>query len=83
MVKNGVNKYSTKRDLYRKISSYTINNLYKYAGKYDEEHPLKSTIEASMFYTPKGINNISTMSVSIAGTNKKHSVREELHQFTN
>ena len=76
MVKNGVNKYSTNRDLYRTISWYKINNLYKYAGKCDEGYHFKSTTEASMVYTEKGINNGSLKSVYMAGTTKKHSLWE-------
>ena len=74
MVKIGHNKYSINRDLYRTISLYNINNLYKYAGKCNEERPFNYTIEASMISAPKGINNSSTMSVYMSGTTKKHSV---------
>ena len=59
-----------------------INKLYKSAGKCDNQHQYKSTLEASIFSTPECFTVNSPTSHGPSVTVKNPSARKSLYLFT-
>ena len=61
----------------------TIKNLYKQAGKFDDQKKFKDIIEAAIVSTPEVFTNNSTISPRTSTPVKKPSAEKSLCMFTN
>ena len=57
-------------------------NLYKYAGKFDDQHKYKAILEAAMVSFPKGLTDNTPLAVDTLGTLKNSGSRKSLRQFS-
>ena len=82
MVAIWVDQSLSNSDFYEHVGLKNINNLYKTAGKCEDQQKYKTMFEAEMVSTPEGYNDNIPMTPNPSVSTNNHIARKSLRQFT-